>query len=80
MHKKILSFLLVLPAMAFLMRAASAAEDLSPIPKTSDHWRFTVVPYVWAPGIKGTLNFADGLVKTADYSNSNVLSNLKTGV
>jgi hypothetical protein len=79
MHKKILAFLVALPMMAFLMGATSAAEDLSPIPKTSDHWRFTVVPYVWAPGINGTLNFADGLVKTADYSNSNVLSNLKTG-
>jgi hypothetical protein len=79
MHKKILSCLAMFPLMAGLGGSALAAEDLSPIPKTSDQWRFTVLPYVWAPGIKASLNFADGLVKTADYSYSNVLSNLKTG-
>ena len=79
MHKKIFPFLTLIFASLLSMGAVDAAEDLSPIPKISDEWRFSVVPYVWAPGIKGTLNFADGLVKTADYSSSNVLSNLKTG-
>ena len=79
MHKKILLPLVAVSTFFTLFGSAQAAEELSPIAKISDEWRFTVTPYVWAPGIKGTLNFADGLVKTADYSSSNVLSNLKTG-
>lgn len=79
MHKKISPFLALCFAAMLSMGSVYAAEDPSPIPKISEEWRFTVVPYAWAPGIKGTLNFSDGLVKTADYSSSNVLSNLKTG-
>ena len=79
MHKKILLPLVAIAAFFTVVGSARAADDLSPIAKISDEWRFTVTPYVWAPGIKGTLNFADGLVKTADVSSSNVLGNLKTG-
>jgi hypothetical protein len=79
MHKKILLPLVAISALLSLFGSAQAAEELSPIAKVSDEWRFTVTPYLWAPGIKGTLNFSDGLVKTADYNSSNVLSNLKTG-
>ena len=79
MHKKILLSLAAVSAFLSFFNSALAAEELSPITKVSDEWRFTVTPYLWAPGIKGTLNFADGLVKTADYSSSNILSNLKTG-
>ena len=79
MHKKIHSYIALISVVMLSIGMAHAADDLSPIPKTSEQWRFSVVPYVWAPGIKGTLNFSDGLVKTADYSSSNVLSNLKTG-
>ena len=79
MHKKIHSYLALISAVMLSIGMAHAADDLSPIPKTSEQWRFSVVPYVWVPDIKGTLNFSDGLVKTADFSSSNVLSNLKTG-
>ena len=79
MHKKIFSFLALIVAAMPLMGTVYAQDSFSPIPKISDEWRITVVPYAWAPGIKATLNFSDGLVKTADYSSSNVLSNLKTG-
>jgi len=56
-----------------------AAEELTPIPKASSEWRFEVTPYLWAPGIKGTLNLDSGIAKSADYSSSNVLGNLKSG-
>ncbi|OWS69391.1 hypothetical protein CBI30_10005 [Polynucleobacter aenigmaticus] len=56
-----------------------AAEELTPIPKASSEWRFEVTPYLWAPGIKATLNLGNGLAKSADYSSSNVLDNLKSG-
>ncbi len=79
MHKNRLSFLAFISTVILSTGLAYGADDPSPIPKISDEWRFTVVPYVWAPGIKGTLNFSDGLVKTADYSSSNIVSNLKTG-
>lgn len=58
---------------------AQAAEDLSPIPKVADEWRFELTPYLWGSGVKSTLNFDNRYVKTADLSTSNVLSNLKTG-
>jgi hypothetical protein len=79
MHKKISSFLALISVAMLSIGTPHAAEEVSPIPVISEQWRFSVVPYLWAPGIKGTLNFSDGLVKTADYSSSNVLSNLKTG-
>lgn len=79
MHKKFLLPLAAISAFFPFLGAAQAADELTPITKVSDEWRFTVTPYLWAPGIKGTLNFADGLVKTADVSSSNVLGNLKTG-
>ena len=57
---------------------ASANTD-NPIPKVADQWRFEVTPYLWAPGIKGTIGLDNGLAKSADFSTSNVLSNLKSG-
>lgn len=56
-----------------------AAEELTPIPKASSEWRFEVTPYLWAPGIKGTLGLDSGLAKSASYSSSDVLNNLKSG-
>lgn len=57
----------------------NAAEDLTPIPKVADEWRFELTPYLWGSGVKSTLNFDNRYVKTADLSASNVISNLKTG-
>ena len=56
-----------------------AADELSPIPQVSDQWRFEVTPYLWAPGIKGTLGLDSGLAKSADFTSSDVVSNLKSG-
>lgn len=58
---------------------AQAASEPSPIPKISNEWRFEVTPYLWGAGIKGTLNFDNGLARTADMSISNVLGDLKSG-
>ena len=58
---------------------AQESNTSSPLQKVSQEWRFEVTPYVWIPGIKGTINFDNGLAKTADFSSSNVLSNLKSG-
>ena len=62
-----------------LVTHADAAEDLSPIPQVSDQWRFEVTPYLWAPAIKGTLGLDSGLAKSADFTSSDVVSNLKSG-
>lgn len=56
-----------------------AAEDFTPIPKISDAWRFEVTPYLWAPGIKGTIGLDSGLAKSADFTTSNILGDLKSG-
>ncbi len=57
----------------------ACAQDASPIPKITNEWRFEVTPYLWATGINGTMNLDNGLAKSADYSSSNVISNLKSG-
>ncbi len=72
-------FAIVFSVFALFMGFAHAAEDSTPIPAISDAWRFEVTPYLWAPGIKGTLGLDNGLAKSADYSSSNVISNLKSG-
>lgn len=58
---------------------ASANENVSPIPVISDAWRYEVTPYLWAPGIKGTLALDSGLARSADFTSSNVLGALKSG-
>ena len=58
---------------------AQNASEASPIPKIADSWRYEVTPYVWGPGIKGTLNFNNSLARSADMNTSNVLSALKSG-
>jgi hypothetical protein len=59
--------------------SAFANIDTSPIPTVADQWRFELTPYMWAPGIKGTIGFDNGLARSADFNSSNVLSNLKSG-
>ncbi|QWD62581.1 hypothetical protein [Polynucleobacter sp. MWH-UH25E] len=58
---------------------AQTASEASPMPKIADSWRFEITPYIWGPGIKGTLNFNNSLAKSADMNTSNVLSDLKSG-
>ena len=58
---------------------ASANTEPNPIPVAADQWRFEVTPYVWAPGINGTMGLDSGFAKSADFSSSSVLSNLKSG-
>ena len=78
--KRIPIILCLLP-IALVTHAASAQSnsDVSPIPTVSNEWRFEVTPYVWLTGVKGTINLNNGLAKSADYSSSDVLSNLKSG-
>nr|WP_315127661.1 hypothetical protein [uncultured Polynucleobacter sp.] len=66
-------------ALTSLATHANAADELSPIPKISSEWRFEVTPYLWAPAIKGTLGLDSGLAKSADFTSSDVVSNLKSG-
>lgn len=79
MNKKTLLAIFSAFALLALVSSAQAAEEVSPIPKFSDTWRFEVTPYLWAPGIKGTLGLDNGLAKSADFSSSDVVSNLKSG-
>lgn len=71
-------FFLSLGIFAGLVQAQNTSEA-SPIPKIADSWRYEVTPYVWGPGIKGTLNFNNSLARSADMNTSNVLSALKSG-
>lgn len=71
--------LLLVGALSVGQGFAQSNAEPSPIPKMSNEWRYEVTPYLWAPGIKGTINFDNRLAKSADMSSSNVLGNLKTG-
>lgn len=79
MNKKILSVLISACALFASIGSANAADDVSPIPELADAWRFEVTPYLWAPGIRGTLGLDSGLAKSADFTTSNVLGDLKSG-
>jgi hypothetical protein len=77
--KNISSLIFLLTASFVSVGLTHAAEDVSPIPTISEAWRFEVTPYVWAPGIKGTLGLDSGLAKSASFNSSDVVSNLKSG-
>ena len=74
-----LSKLLALVCVLLLSQFTHADEGLTPIPQTSDEWRFSVTPYLWAPGISSTLFFNDRYLNTAALSTSNILGDLKSG-
>ncbi|MFM1760177.1 MAG: hypothetical protein RLY75_1448, partial [Pseudomonadota bacterium] len=74
---KTISSLIVLLTASFVSAGLThAAEDVSPIPTVSEVWRFEVTPYIWAPGIRGTLGLDSGLAKSASFNSSDVVSNL----
>lgn len=79
MKNTLIKTLVEIFSLTALITHADAAEDLSPIPQVSDQWRFEVTPYLWAPAIKGTLGLDSGLAKSADFTSSDVVSNLKSG-
>lgn len=79
MNKKFILSLLSVLSLFLSMSRAQAVEDISPIPKISDAWRFEITPYLWGSGIKGTLGLDNGLAKSADFTTSNVLGALKSG-
>ena len=77
--KNISSLIVLLTASFVSAGLTHAAEDVSPIPTASEAWRFEVTPYIWAPGIRGTLGLDSGLAKSASFNSSDVVSNLKSG-
>lgn len=79
MYKKVVVSVLSVSAFFSTINLTHASDDLTPIPKAGNEWRFEVTPYLWATGIDGTIGFNNGSAKSADMSASNVLSNLKSG-
>lgn len=79
MNAKILSALIAIFGMCASIASVNAADKLSPIPQVSDAWRFEITPYLWGAGIRGTLGLDNGLAKSADFTTSNVLGDLKSG-
>ena len=62
-----------------LASPAYAEESISPIPKISDEWRFSVSPYGWLPQVNTTVSNGGPGSSNADISMNNVLKNLKSG-
>jgi hypothetical protein len=79
MNKKIFASLVITSSILMSAGIAHAAENLSPLPKISDEWRFEVTPYIWGSGVSSTLFYNDRYLNTAKLSTSNVLGDLKSG-
>jgi len=76
---KNLAVLLAVFAILTSVSLAHADEGVTPIPKVSDEWRFEVTPYLWAPAVTASLSYKDRYINTAQLSQNNVISNLKSG-
>lgn len=79
MNKKILASIFSASAIIATINVARADQDLTPIPKVSDEWRFEVTPYLWSSGISSTLFYNDRYLNTAKLSSTDVIGNLKSG-
>ncbi|MBU3538478.1 MULTISPECIES: hypothetical protein [unclassified Polynucleobacter] len=79
MKQKILSSLLLAFASLTCANVAYADENLSPIPQVSNEWRFEVTPYVWVPAVTASTFFKDQYIDTAQLTQTNLVSNLKSG-
>lgn len=66
-------FLFVISALLFINNSY-ADKEVTPIPKITDEWRFSVTPYAWLSGMNSTLFVNNSAVGKADLSGSNVLS------
>ncbi|MBU3587909.1 hypothetical protein ICN30_08690 [Polynucleobacter sp. 31A-FELB] len=80
MNKKILSALIAACALFASIGSANAADDVSPIPKIADEWRFSVSPYAWLPQVNTTVSAGGPGSKNADISMNSLVNNLKSGV
>jgi hypothetical protein len=79
MNKKILAALLTASAFISSIGLAQADEALSPIPQVSNEWRFEVTPYAWVPAVTATAFFKDQYIDTAQLTQNDIISNLKSG-
>src|SRR5262245_49062112 len=69
---------LVVPFLAMLIGTANAAE-LTP-PPVEPEWEFTVVPYVWAAGLDGTVGEFGLPPVDVDLSFSDILDHFDIGL
>jgi hypothetical protein len=79
MSKTIYPICVVASILLAAITPVRAADDPSPIPKVDNAWRFEVTPYLWSPGLRGTINTNTDAAKSIDMSSSNVLGDLKSG-
>lgn len=79
MSKKIVSPFFAAFISLVCLSTAQAQETLTPIPKVTDGWRFSVSPYGWLPQVNTTVNNGGPGSKNADVSMNDVLKNLKSG-
>lgn len=79
MSKTIYPICVVASILLAAIAPVRAADDPSPIPKVDNAWRFEVTPYLWSPGLRGTVNLNNDAAKSVDMTSSNVLGDLKSG-
>lgn len=82
MHKSqsIKTFIIcLLTVIAALSHSLPRADEVSPIPKITDGFRFAITPYVWVPSVNGTVDYDNTQIATASMSGSTIVKNLDTG-
>lgn len=64
---------------ALLPMGVSFAEEVNPIPTLTDGFRYAITPYVWLPGISGTVDVNNSQIGHTHIGNGKVLDNLSIG-
>lgn len=70
---------LLLTIFATLASGFALADEVSPIPKVGEGFRFAITPYVWVPSVHGTVDYDNTQIATASMSGNTIVKNLDTG-
>lgn len=64
---------------ATLTSGFASADEVAPLPKVGESFRFAITPYVWVPSVNGTVDYDNTQIATASMSGSTIVKNLDTG-
>jgi hypothetical protein len=69
----------VVTIFVILTSGFASAEEVAPLPKVGEGFRFAITPYVWVPSVHGTVDYDNTQIATASMSGSTIVKNLDTG-
>ena len=69
----------VVTIFVILTSGFASGEEVAPLPKVGEGFRFAITPYVWVPSVHGTIDYDNTQIATASMSGSTIVKNLDTG-